>query len=305
LTPNWPFGGIFSGPLLLDDDDNDNKPKIPGTQMGSQPSDRYFFGLLDSRSSYGNDFFPDPFLGPEFDKDSEIEVDYLHGESHNLQSNEVDTELEWNPIGQLTVSGELGWESDHQTARVGSAPANDVDQENANGIENVDLAVFHPIFQYLTGDGAFDYTAVARMDVGIPTRTPVSGTDLQLTPYIGQLLRIGDHVSIEAWTGSQITIAPDQTDQFIYGALFGYQISHDQIPLPLTDAVTPIFELDGQTPLSSLPQDALFGVAGLNWELTAIHDLQPRIGIGYEFPIDQGARDQLRWGIITQAFFEF
>ena len=291
--------------FLLDDDDDDEKQKLVGVPTSNQTSNRYFFNLLDSRSSYGNDFFHDPFIGPEFDSERQIELDYLHGENRGLRDDEVDAEFQWNVIGQLTIAGEFGWDSEHQLNIHGGDDGDDVEQENARGFENVDLAIYHPVFQYVSKDGQFDYTTAARLDVGIPTRTPVSGMDVQLTPYLGHLLRIGDHVSVEAWTGSQFTIAPDQTIQFIYGASFGYEIFHDQLPLPSTEKLTPILELDGQTPLSGNGQDALFGVAGFDIDFKSLGKLQPHIEIGYQFPIDQGARDQLRWGVITQVSFEF
>ena len=298
-------------PRFLDDDDDDDDDKLKpavtqtaGTQGSLPASSRYFGGLLDSRSCYGSDFFPDPFIGPEFDKDDELEADYSHGETHGMQDSEVDGEVEWNPVGELTVAGEFGWETDHQAGGQ-AGDGDDAGVGNASGVEDVDVAAFHPIFEYVSANGAFDYTAVARVDAGFPTRTPVSTNDLQLTPYLGHLLRIGDHVSVEGWTGWQFTIAPHQPTQFIYGANFGYQISRDQLDLPFTDAVIPMFELDGQRALSGVAQDALFGVAGFDWSFPGIGDAQPKVGIGYEFPVDQGARDQLRWGVIVQFFLDF
>jgi hypothetical protein len=122
---------------------------------------------------------------------------------------------------------------------------------------------------------------------------------------LGQLLRIGDHVSVEAWSGSQFTIAPHQTNQFIYGASLGYQISHNQLSLPLTEKIIPLLELDGQTPFSGNGQDSLFGVAGIDINFKSVKELQPTVEIGYEFPLDQGARDQLHWGIVTEFLLEF
>ena len=209
-------------------------------------------------------------------------------------------------IGQLTLAGEFGYDAEHQPKIPGgSTDAKDNDTKQARGFENVDLAVYHPIFQAVSRDNRLDYTAAIRLDVGIPTDTAVSGSDVQLTPYLGQLLRVGEHVSVETWTGAEFTIAPHQTDQFIYGASFGYQLTHKQMSLPFTESVTPLFELDGRTPFSHPGQDALFGVVGLNWQFTGKGNWQPRLGLGYQFPIDQGARDQLHWGIITQIFLQF
>jgi hypothetical protein len=303
--PAGPDAPTASRLLLLDDDDDDTKPKPAGSAVANPASSRYFFGLLDNRSSYGKDFFPDAFLGPEFDAEQQLELDYLHGEKPGVQNDEVDAGVQWNVIGQLSVAAEFGWDSHHQDGPADTAASDGAEQDGGTGWESLDLAVYHPIFQYVTPDNLLDYTAVARLDVGIPTRTPASGNDVQLTPYLGHLLRLGDHISVEAWTGSQFTIAPHQTTQLIYGASFGYQISHNQFPVPSTQTIIPVFELDGQLPFSGNGEDALFGVAGINVNLNPIDEAQPTLQLGYQFPLDQGARDQLRWGILANVLFEF
>jgi hypothetical protein len=289
--------------FLFDDDDENQKPAY--SAASSQSSGRYFFNLLDNRSSYGKDFFHDPLIGPEFDSERQIELEYVHGENRGLQEDEVDAGFQWNVIGQLNIAVEFGWDSQHQSNFDGGGDDGEVERENATGFENVDLAVYQPVFQFVSKDGQLDYIAVGRFDVGIPTRTPASGADVQLTPYLGQLLRIGDHVSVEVWTGSQFTIAPGQTSQFIYGASFGYALSHDQLPVPLTQRITPILELDGQRPFSNGGQDALFGVVGIDIDFRSLGEMQPQIEIGYQIPIDAGAREQLRWGMVAQIFLEF
>lgn len=281
--------------LFLDADD----AKPSATPTSNQSSTRYFFGLLDTQSSYGKDFFPDPFLGPEFDAETQYELDYSHGEARGMQDNEVDAGAQWNPVGQLTLSAEFGWASEHQ------APDADDPGESAYGFENVDLGIYHPISQFVSKDNLFDFTAVARLDVDIPTRTPVSGSNVQLTPFFGQLIRLGDHVSIETWTGPQFTIAPNQINQFIYGASFGYELFEDQLCLPTIEKLIPLFELDGQTPFSGDTTESLFGVAGIDLNFHPIGDAQPTIELGYQFPLDQGARDQLQWGIVTEFLLEF
>ena len=67
-------GATASQATYLDDDDDDDKnvqpqrPSIAATTVSPATSspqpNRYFFGLLDSRSSYGKDFFHDPLIGP-------------------------------------------------------------------------------------------------------------------------------------------------------------------------------------------------------------------------------------------------
>jgi len=291
--------------VLLDDDDDDERRAPVSLPAANTESSRYCFDLLDHRSSYGDDFFPDPFIGPEFDSERQIELDYLHGEKRGVRDDEVDAGFQWNVLGQTTIAGEFGWDSEHEVNLHTGSGRNGDESHNSSGLENVDLAVYHPLFQYVSKGGVFDYTAAARLDLGIPTRTPVSGTDLQLTPFLGHMLRIGEHVSLEAWTGVQFTIAPHQTDQLIYGMSLGYQLFHEQLPVPFTEKLTPIFEIDGQSPLSSRGQDALFGVAGVDVNFSSLGVMDPHLELGYQFPLDEGARDELQWGVITELFIEF
>ena len=288
---------------VLSLDDDDDKPKSGGTSASNPSAERYFFGLLDDRSRYGKDFFHDPLLGPEFDAEKQLELDYTHGERRGFQDDEIDAGFQWNLVGKLTVSGEFGWESQHQDGSSAGGDGDDAGRASARGFDNVDLAIYHPLLQFVSVDGIIDYTAVGRLDVSLPTHTAVSGTDVQLAPYLGHLLRIGQHLSIEAWTGVLFPITPHPTDELIYGASFGYMLSHDQFPG--VESITPIIELDGQAPFSGRSQDVLFGVAGFQMEFESVRGLSPVIEIGYQFPIDQGARDQLRWGVTTQLFFQF
>jgi hypothetical protein len=52
-------------------------------------------------------------------------------------------------------------------------------------------------------------------------------------------------------------------------------------------------------------QDALFGVVGSDISFQSVGAVQPHLEIGYEFPLDQGARNQMQWGILAQFFLEF
>jgi hypothetical protein len=281
-------------------DDDDIAPKSNTTAPTTQPQGRYFFNLLDSRSSYGKDFFPDTFLGPNFDTGSQIQLSYLHTERRQAQEDEVEAEFEWTVYDKLTLTAEFGWDSEHES----DIDSGVLEHESSSGFENVTIGASYPIFQLVNADGTLDYTAAARLEAGIPTRTPVSSTQVTLTPYLGQLLRIGQHTSVQTWTGVQCTLGSENPDQIIYGVSFAYQIFQNEFPWHLT-AFTPTLEFDGQQPLTTAGQDALIGIAGFETSLKSFGDVQPLISIGYEFPIDQGARENLRWGILVQFYLDF
>jgi hypothetical protein len=49
----------------------------------------------------------------------------------------------------------------------------------------------------------------------------------------------------------------------------------------------------------------LSGTAGVRMNFDAIGSLHPRLGVGYVFPIDSGARVEMDWGIVSSFVFEF
>ena len=66
-----------------------------------------------------------------------------------------------------------------------------------------------------------------------------------------------------------------------------------------------MFELIGDTELDhdQPGHNSLTGNAGCRVNLKAIGDVQPRLGNGFVFPIDHGAREDLHWGVITSSVF--
>ena len=119
------------------------------------------------------------------------------------------------------------------------------------------------------------------------------------------MLRVGDHFSLQVWTGPQWTIAPNRTNELIDGVMLGYCFTHRQIPLPLTESITPLLEFDGRQPFSGPGQDRWFGTVGVLWKSAAEGRFQPGVSVGYEFPLGQNARDQLRWGFAPQVLVGF
>jgi len=128
-------------------------------------------------------------------------------------------------------------------------------------------------------------------------------------PQIFQLLRVGEHLSIEAGVGFSTLAGPLEggTDTLESNLVLGYNLEHEQLPLPGILRTIPIFELNGERVLRGMDSgvNRLSGTIGFRLNLESIGPAQPRLGIGYLFPIDQGARDELRWGIITSLVFEF
>ena len=270
------------------------------------PSSRYgLFNLLDHRSVYGQFWFVEPLRGPEMDVDREIRVDWFHGEGKGTQSDEVTAELEYN-FGLLTVEVEVPYLNERSG---GFDPANKrVIHEREEGIGNIELSARHPVFQWVSPDQNFDYTAVGALEMAVPSGSSIS-KDTEFVPQFFQLLRLGEHVSIEASLGWSVLVGPVARGEnsLEYNLVLGYNFEREQLKLPGVQRLIPIFELNGDTVLSheERGENTLFGTAGFRVNLTALGELQPRLGVGYVFPIDSGAREEMRWGIVTSLVFEF
>lgn len=263
------------------------------------------FGLLDRRSTYGQFWFVEPLRGPEMDVDRELRVDYFHGENHGLQSDTVNAELEYN-FNLLTVELEVPYERD--AASSFDAATRRTIRQRSQGVGSIELAARHPFFQYVSADNIFDYTAAGAFEVALPSNSPIS-KDTEFVPQIFQLLRVGEHLSVEASTGVSFLAGPLEggTNTFEYNLVLGYNLEHEQLPLPAILRTIPIFELNGERVVSGSDSgiNRLFATAGFRLNFESIGPAQPRIGVGYVFPIDQGARDEFRWGIVTSLVFEF
>jgi hypothetical protein len=268
-------------------------------------STRYMGGLLDHRSRYGQFWFPEPLRGPEMDVDRELRIDWFHGERKGAQQDSVNVEIEYN-IGLLTLEAEVPYEREAESSF--DALAGRGVRQTTEGLGSLEFSARHPVYQYVSADGFFDYTLVAALEVGVPTQTKIS-KDTELVPQVFQLMRFGEHLSLQTSVGYSILIGPEEggASALEYSVVLGYNLEHDDLPLPGILRTIPIFELNGEWGLSGegVGQNALFGTAGVRFNFASIGAAQPRIGIGYVFPIDQGAREELRWGVVTSLVFEF
>jgi hypothetical protein len=96
-------------------------------------------------------------------------------------------------------------------------------------------------------------------------------------------------------------------ETFEYGFVFGYSIEHRELPLPAVQQFIPMFELSGETGLNKADagRNSLLGNACFRLNMNPIGRIQPRLGLGYVFPITTAARQDLHWGIFTSLVFEY
>ncbi len=147
------------------------------------------------------------------------------------------------------------------------------------------------------------------IEVGIPTHSPLS-RDTEVVPKVFNDLRLGDHFTLQSVLGYSKLYGTDADGglaTFEYGFVFGYTIPREQFALPQVLQVIPVFELIGETELNKEDpgHNSLEGNAGFRVNLKAIGPVQPRLGLGYVFPIDNGAREDMHWGVVTSLVFEY
>ena len=274
----------------------------------SASGDRYGpFGLLDHRSAYGQGPFPEPFLVDDSDlEDNESRLDWLHTNGSNARTDLTTAEIE-KGFGPLTLEVEVPYEKD---TSLGVDPATGRGTRTVvEGMGDVDLGARIPLYQFVSASGLVDTTYGVAAEVGVPTHSPVS-KNTEVVPKVFADLKIGDHFTVQSVLGySAIYGSGDDGGlrTFEYGFVFGYAIPRRQLALPAVQTFVPILELSGSTELNKDQpgHDSLLGDVGFRLNLRSIGEVQPRLGFGVVFPIDEGARQELHNGFVASLVFEY
>jgi hypothetical protein len=255
------------------------------------------FNLFDHRSIYGQGAFPEPFLVDDSDLETgEFRLDWLHTKSGDQHTDLFTGEIE-KGFGLLTLELEVPVERDFDAG------------SKVSGFANVNLGARAPFYQYVSPDGALDTTFGTAIEVGIPTHSTVSKNG-EIVPKLFNDLKIGDHFTLQSIAGYSVLTGPGDDGglhTFEYGFVFGYTIPHKELPLPGIQQVIPVFELQGSKTLNhgEASSNELLGNAAVRFNLNAIGAIQPRLGFGYVFPLDNAARQDVHWGLYTSLVFEF
>lgn len=258
-------------------------------------STRYFFGLLDHRSSYGQGILPEPMIVDETDAETEIRLDWFHAKAGSARTDEAKIELEKN-FGPVTFEIEVPYEREASPEGV------------EKGVGNIDIGVRSAVFQYVSPSGFIDTTFGVGFEFGIPTTSQVS-KNAEYVPKIFNTLRIGSHLSLQSIAGYSILAGPGEDSglhTFEYGFVLGWTFQHKELPIPGVQQFIPMFEVSGEKQLNhGESHNSVIANAGFRVNLKAIGELQPRIGVGYVFPMNQVAREDIHHGIYTSLVFEF
>jgi hypothetical protein len=284
-------------PLLLADDQATNTP----SQRLSSADTRYgLFNWLDHRSAYGEGVYPEPFLVDDSDLErGEFRLDWFHTQASTRERDDLAKAEVETGFGLLTLEIEVPYEVDNDTAA----------NKTTDGFDNIDLGARYPIYQFVSDDKFVDSTFGAGIEVGIPTRSSFS-KDAEVVPKIFDDLRLGTRFTLQSIVGLSMLYGTDENNglkTFEYGLVFGYTIPREDLPVPDVMQLIPFFELVGETELNHADpgHNSLTGNAGCRMNLKTIGSVQPRPGVGFIFPIDSGARDDLHWGVITSLVFEY
>jgi hypothetical protein len=255
------------------------------------------FDWLDHRSEYGQGVFPEPFLVDDSDLEpNEARFDWLHTGGNGQHSDTVTAEVE-KGFGLLTLELEVPYERDTASG------------QTSQGFGNISLGARYPLYQFVSDNEFVDSTFGAAMEVGIPVNSTVS-KNTEVVPKIFNDLKLGDHFTLQSVLGYS-TLLGDSGDgglqMFEYGFVFGYTIPHQELPLPDVQELIPVFEIKGETELNkdNAGHNNLLGNAGFRLNLKAIGQVQPRLGLGFVFPIDKGARTDTHWGVVTSLVFQY
>jgi hypothetical protein len=268
------------------------------TNSLAAPDSRYgLFNGLDHRSFYSQGNFPEPFLVDDSGLEiNEARLDWLHTKAGNQHADTVTAEVE-KGFGNLTLEIEVPYERDYDAGAV------------AQGIGNIDLGARYPFYEFVSGSGFFDTTFGGAIEVGIPASSAVS-VNPEFVPKIFNDTKIGDHFtaqSIFGWSTLTGGGADGGLQTFESGFTFGWTIQHSELPLPGVQQLIPMFELVGETPLNhdESGNTGLLGNACFRVNLKSIGRVQPRLGLGYIFPLNNNERADVHCGIVTSLVFEY
>ena len=261
------------------------------------PDTRYgFLNGLDHRSIYGEGYFPEPFLVDDSDLEpNEARLDWLHTSAGAQHSDEVKAEIE-KGFGNLTLELEIPYERNVDSGAV------------SQGIGNIDVGARYPLYQFVSKNGFVDSTFGVAGEVGIPTQSSVS-KNAELVPKIFDDLKIGNFTAQTIAGYSTLFGHGDDggLQSFEYGFVFGYPVEHRQLPLPGILETIPMLEITGETELNkdNPGHTAVTGDVGFRLFCKSIGQVQPRLGIAFIFPMNNAAREEIHWGVVSSLVFQF
>ena len=264
---------------------------VPDTRFG-------LFDWLDHRSAYYAEFFPQPLLVDDTGLESDGELEFS-----SLSTRAGDQRADSYAVGIQKSFGLLTMELSVPYQKMSDA------DDSSEGVGSISLAARYPLYQFVSGQKFFDTTFGVALEAGLPVNSPVS-QNTELTPKIFNDLKLGEHFSLQTILGYSTLFGGGDLgglQTFEYGFDFACALPHRELPLPGVQQFTPMLEISGETELNRAEagQNSLLGSIGFRVNFKPLGDIQPSLGLGYVFPIDAGAREEVRWGIATSLTVDF
>ena len=272
---------------------DDKAESSPTTTQSATQGPYGLFDLLDHRSIYGKDWFPEPFRVEDTDLGNQFRFDWERDRAKHFNRDVVSVQLQ-KSVGVFTFEVQAPYV---------------IGDQGKQGMGTVSVSGRAPFWQQVSKDGFLDNTVGLAFALGIPTNSPVS-KNTEPEPAIFDDLRIGDRFSVQTFFGYSwfLGSSPELgAHAFEYQLAFGYSIEDEQLHVPGIDRLTPIFELVGETAMggSHAGHNNLTGTLGLRFDLKSVGRFQPQVGLAYVFPLDKGGRDDLTWGVVTSLAIAF
>ncbi len=155
-----------------------------------------------------------------------------------------------------------------------------------------------------------DDTFAAGFRLGVPTQSRLS-RDTHSSPRIFNLLKLGDHISLQTDAAFDIQVGPTAGGFTAanYDAILGYRIGRDMVNFPWVESVTPMVSLNGQSYLHQVPagENDLFTLVGFEASFSQLSPIpiQPKAEIGCLIPLNDAAYRGGHWEIVASLIFSY
>lgn len=284
---------MFSPIVLRADDSDDATTATTATSATADSSARYgLFDRLDHRSSYGNDVFPEPLLVNDSNlEENEARLEWFQSRAGGHEENNVITAELAHGFGNVTLELAAPYEID-------KAPG-----QTTHGWDDIETSARCPLFEAVAPGGFADTTFGAAVEAGIPVNT-VFGKNTELVPEVFNDTRFGNFTIQSIFGFSMLFGGGDNGGlrTFEYGFTLGYAIKK---PCPGVEQFTPVFELSGEKEVNKAETNSITASVGFRVGLKAIGRIEPRLGVGYVFPMNKAAFGELQSGVYTMLVFNF
>lgn len=283
--------------VAADNDDDDRRASTTNSVLATDGVHYGLFDLLDHRSAYSKDAFPEPFIVNDMAlEDTEFEFNWGHSHGRGRHSDTESVEFQ-KGIGLLTLEVELPYQQF-------VTPHSRVD-----GAGPMELGLRYPLLQYVSPHQMFDNTFGVAFESEIPIQLRVD-PNAEVEPELFWCLRLGRRLTAQTVLGYDMTLGPgdnggERADDL--STSLAYDIHHSELPIPYVQEFYPMVEFSDELGLNKdeRGQHNFQGAAGFRAKFIPIGEMTSSFGVAYVFPLDEAARKEVHSGFILSVIFDF